>query len=178
MGLNQFWQNYKVLIVMGTSLGLIHWGWFNLKSSSALRSARDEFIPEPGIVTYVLNSSAPPAAKSKWNRLRYKMILTCYQLKATLCNCYRSTAPPAATGDNLWWSQSDEVFSCKTKWISVLTLTESSQIQLVYYPWVLETGKKWSGRRWSLRALSGRHLGYCFLTLKSCCIWTKLHQLF
>ncbi|CAB1438283.1 unnamed protein product, partial [Pleuronectes platessa] len=65
MGLKQFWQNYKVLIVMGTSLGLIHWGWFNLKSSSALRSAREEFIPEPGIVTYVLNSPAPPAAKSK-----------------------------------------------------------------------------------------------------------------
>ncbi|KAK2817569.1 hypothetical protein Q5P01_025760 [Channa striata] len=26
MGLRAFWTNYKVLIVMGTGLGLIHWG--------------------------------------------------------------------------------------------------------------------------------------------------------
>uniref|UniRef100_A0A3B4WPI0 Uncharacterized protein n=1 Tax=Seriola lalandi dorsalis TaxID=1841481 RepID=A0A3B4WPI0_SERLL len=70
MGLRQFWQNNKVLIVMGTTLGLMHWGWYNLQSSSLLHQAKQEYIPEPGIVTYVLNSKAasadsPAAAKSK-----------------------------------------------------------------------------------------------------------------
>lgn len=58
MGLRDLWSNYKVLIVMGTSLGLIHWGWYNLKGSPLLRKDGDEYIPEPGIVTYV----SPPAS--------------------------------------------------------------------------------------------------------------------
>lgn len=61
MGLRDFWRNYKVLIVMGTSLGLIHWGWYNLKANPLLHKTRDEHVPEPGIVAYV----SPPAAKSK-----------------------------------------------------------------------------------------------------------------
>ncbi|KAF0036936.1 hypothetical protein F2P81_009810 [Scophthalmus maximus] len=62
MGLRQFWRNYQVLIVMVPSLALVHWGWYNLKSSPLLRSPRDEFVPEPGIVTYVLNPPAAPVA--------------------------------------------------------------------------------------------------------------------
>ncbi|XP_075320206.1 uncharacterized protein LOC142379025 [Odontesthes bonariensis] len=58
MGLREFWTNYKVLIVMGTSLGLIHWGWYNLKANPLLRKNREDYIPEPGIVAFV----SPPAA--------------------------------------------------------------------------------------------------------------------
>uniref|UniRef100_A0A4W6FYC2 Uncharacterized protein n=1 Tax=Lates calcarifer TaxID=8187 RepID=A0A4W6FYC2_LATCA len=58
MGLRQFWQNNKVLIVMGTGLGLIHWGWYTLQSSSVLHKNKEEYIPEPAIVTYVLSKKA------------------------------------------------------------------------------------------------------------------------
>ncbi|XP_069577747.1 uncharacterized protein [Brachyistius frenatus] len=60
MGLRDFWRNYKVLIVMGSGLGAIHWGWYHLKTSPLLHKHREEFVPEPGIVSYV---SAPPAKK-------------------------------------------------------------------------------------------------------------------
>uniref|UniRef100_A0A3B4A6U7 Uncharacterized protein n=1 Tax=Periophthalmus magnuspinnatus TaxID=409849 RepID=A0A3B4A6U7_9GOBI len=63
MGLANFWRNNKVLIVMGTSLGLIHWGWYNLKDSHPLKRPRDEVL-EPGIVTY-LSPSPPSAAGAK-----------------------------------------------------------------------------------------------------------------
>ncbi|XP_070409714.1 uncharacterized protein [Nothobranchius furzeri] len=66
MGLRDFWQNYKVLIVMGTSLGLIHWGWYNLKSNPVLHRKEEEaYTPEPGIVAYVSPPTAGPASKSK-----------------------------------------------------------------------------------------------------------------
>lgn len=66
MGLRDFWRNYKVLIVMGPSLGLIHWGWYHLKSSPALHKKEEKYVPEPGIVTYVSSPAAPPlAAKNK-----------------------------------------------------------------------------------------------------------------
>uniref|UniRef100_A0AAQ5XHA0 Small integral membrane protein 26 n=2 Tax=Amphiprion TaxID=80969 RepID=A0AAQ5XHA0_AMPOC len=70
MGLRDFWTNYKVLIVMGTSLGLIHWGWYTLKANPLLQKNRQDYIPEPGIVAYVSPpATAPPpppaAAKSK-----------------------------------------------------------------------------------------------------------------
>ncbi|XP_071753070.1 uncharacterized protein LOC139909816 [Centroberyx gerrardi] len=61
MGLRDFWKSYKVLIVMGTSLGLIHLGWYALKANPLLRKDRDQYIPEPGIVAYV----SPPASKTK-----------------------------------------------------------------------------------------------------------------
>uniref|UniRef100_A0A3P9QHM9 Uncharacterized protein n=1 Tax=Poecilia reticulata TaxID=8081 RepID=A0A3P9QHM9_POERE len=66
MGLRTFWNNYKVLIVMGTSLGLIHLGWYNLKTNPAIHN-KEEYIPEPGIVAYVSppSAAAPPPAKSK-----------------------------------------------------------------------------------------------------------------
>lgn len=56
--LRMFWQNYKVLIVMGTGLGLVHWGWYTVKSNPLLKKNREEYIPEPGIVSYV--SPSPP----------------------------------------------------------------------------------------------------------------------
>ncbi|TKS67963.1 hypothetical protein D9C73_002023 [Collichthys lucidus] len=64
MGLQEFWRRYKVLIVMGTSLGLIHWGWYNLKGNPLLHKDKEEYIPEPGIVAYV-SRPPPAAAKSK-----------------------------------------------------------------------------------------------------------------
>uniref|UniRef100_A0A665T430 Uncharacterized protein n=1 Tax=Echeneis naucrates TaxID=173247 RepID=A0A665T430_ECHNA len=42
MGLRQFWQKNKVLIVMCPSLVLIHLGWYNLRSSSLLQKARED----------------------------------------------------------------------------------------------------------------------------------------
>lgn len=62
MGLRDFWKNYKVLLVMVPSLGLIHWGWYNLKGNPLLHKAKDDYVPEPGIVAYV---SPPSAAKNK-----------------------------------------------------------------------------------------------------------------
>uniref|UniRef100_A0A673IJW7 Uncharacterized protein n=1 Tax=Sinocyclocheilus rhinocerous TaxID=307959 RepID=A0A673IJW7_9TELE len=47
--LRSFWHNYKVLIVMGSGLGLVHWGWYSIKSSPLLKKSREEYIPEPGI---------------------------------------------------------------------------------------------------------------------------------
>uniref|UniRef100_A0A673C8W9 Uncharacterized protein n=1 Tax=Sphaeramia orbicularis TaxID=375764 RepID=A0A673C8W9_9TELE len=65
MGLGSIWHKYKVLIVMGTSLGLIHWGWYNLKANLPQHKTRqDDYIPEPGIVAYVAPPPLPPA-KSK-----------------------------------------------------------------------------------------------------------------
>uniref|UniRef100_A0A8C2DNF8 Uncharacterized protein n=1 Tax=Cyprinus carpio TaxID=7962 RepID=A0A8C2DNF8_CYPCA len=51
--LRSFWHNYKVLIVMGSGLGLVHWGWYSVKSSPLLKKSREEYIPEPGIVSYI-----------------------------------------------------------------------------------------------------------------------------
>ncbi|KPP79525.1 PNPNAS-117 protein-like [Scleropages formosus] len=57
MGLGNVWRQYRVLIVMSASLGLIHWGWFQLKGHPALHGKQqredDEYIPEPAIVSYV-----------------------------------------------------------------------------------------------------------------------------
>lgn len=65
MGLQDLWRNYKVLIVMGTSLGLIHWGWYSMKTNPLLHKSREQDVPEPGIVAYVSPPAAPPVAKSK-----------------------------------------------------------------------------------------------------------------
>ncbi|KAK1885828.1 NACHT LRR and PYD domains-containing protein 4, partial [Dissostichus eleginoides] len=53
MGLANFWRNYKVLIVMVPSVGLIHWGWFNLRANPPLKKDQQEYIPEPSIVAFV-----------------------------------------------------------------------------------------------------------------------------
>lgn len=65
MSLRDVWRNYKVLIVMGSSLGLIHLGWYHLKTNPLLYKPKEDLVPEPGIVTYVSPSTAPPAAKSQ-----------------------------------------------------------------------------------------------------------------
>uniref|UniRef100_A0A667XWG2 Uncharacterized protein n=1 Tax=Myripristis murdjan TaxID=586833 RepID=A0A667XWG2_9TELE len=61
MGLRDVWRSYKVLIVMGSSLGLIHLGWYTLKANPLLRRERDQHIPEPGIVAYVSPPATTPA---------------------------------------------------------------------------------------------------------------------
>lgn len=63
--LRSFWDNYKVLIVMGSGLGLVHWGWYSIKSNPLLKKSREEYIPEPGIVSYVAPSLPPLPEKSK-----------------------------------------------------------------------------------------------------------------
>ncbi|XP_058689865.1 uncharacterized LOC128706665 homolog isoform X2 [Poecile atricapillus] len=54
MGLKTFWKDNKVLIVMGTSLGLVHWGWYYLKSSPIFQVKTEDFVPEPGIVAIMM----------------------------------------------------------------------------------------------------------------------------
>uniref|UniRef100_A0A4W3H8D1 Uncharacterized protein n=1 Tax=Callorhinchus milii TaxID=7868 RepID=A0A4W3H8D1_CALMI len=58
MGLKTIWKSYRVLIVMGTSLGLIHLGWYNMKSSDIFKSKDQEFMPEPPLVTYAMQQEA------------------------------------------------------------------------------------------------------------------------
>ncbi|TWW59150.1 hypothetical protein D4764_06G0006800 [Takifugu flavidus] len=65
MSLRDIWKNYKVLIVMGSSLGLIHLGWYQLKANPLLHKTKEELVPEPGIITYISTSTAPPTAKSQ-----------------------------------------------------------------------------------------------------------------
>lgn len=64
MNLRDIWKNYKVLIVMGSSLGLIHLGWYQLKANPLLHKTKEELVPEPGIITYI-STTAPPTAKSE-----------------------------------------------------------------------------------------------------------------
>ncbi|XP_054852271.1 uncharacterized LOC128706665 homolog [Eublepharis macularius] len=63
MGLKTIWSNYRVLIVMGTGLALVHWGWYNIKSSPVFQPKRNELVPEPGIVTYVLDQEKQAKGK-------------------------------------------------------------------------------------------------------------------
>ncbi|KAB5523650.1 hypothetical protein PHYPO_G00155010 [Pangasianodon hypophthalmus] len=56
--LRSFWHSNKVLIVMGSGLGFIHWGWYSIKSNPLLRQNRDDYTPEPGIVSYTECTSA------------------------------------------------------------------------------------------------------------------------
>uniref|UniRef100_A0A8B9FTP1 Uncharacterized protein n=1 Tax=Amazona collaria TaxID=241587 RepID=A0A8B9FTP1_9PSIT len=42
MGLKTIWKDYKVLIVMGIGLGLVHWGWFHIKSSPLFQVKTDK----------------------------------------------------------------------------------------------------------------------------------------
>ncbi|XP_061478536.1 uncharacterized LOC128706665 homolog [Rhineura floridana] len=54
MGLKSIWKNYRVLIVMGTGLVLVHWGWYNIQSNPVFQPKREDIASEPGIVAYVL----------------------------------------------------------------------------------------------------------------------------
>uniref|UniRef100_A0A8B9IJ05 Uncharacterized protein n=1 Tax=Anser cygnoides TaxID=8845 RepID=A0A8B9IJ05_ANSCY len=48
MGLKSFWKSYKVLIVMGAGLGLVHWGWFHIKSSPIFQVKTENFVSSLG----------------------------------------------------------------------------------------------------------------------------------
>lgn len=61
MGLKTFWKDNKVLIVMGASLGLVHWGWYYLKSSPIFQVKTEEFSPERDILAFMMQT----ARKSK-----------------------------------------------------------------------------------------------------------------
>ena len=63
MGVREIWNSYKVLIVMGTSLGLIHWGWYTVKSNPLLRKDKDNYTPETGIVAFVAPLPTPSKTK-------------------------------------------------------------------------------------------------------------------
>ncbi|KAG8443871.1 hypothetical protein GDO86_009168 [Hymenochirus boettgeri] len=58
MGLGTLWKNYKVLIVMGTSLGLVHWGWYSIKSNPIFQPPSEDTVPEPGVVGYVVEKDS------------------------------------------------------------------------------------------------------------------------
>uniref|UniRef100_A0AAY5EX86 Uncharacterized protein n=1 Tax=Electrophorus electricus TaxID=8005 RepID=A0AAY5EX86_ELEEL len=47
--LRTFWHRYKVLLVTGAGLGLVHWGWYSIKSSPLLQQKREACVPEPGL---------------------------------------------------------------------------------------------------------------------------------
>ncbi|XP_078505666.1 uncharacterized protein LOC144763698 [Lissotriton helveticus] len=63
MGLKDIWKNYKVLIVMGTGLGLVHWGWYNIKSNPLFHPKTENVITEPAIVTYVMQGKEQTKGK-------------------------------------------------------------------------------------------------------------------
>ena len=58
MGVRDIWKNYKVLIVMLPSLGLVHWGWYGLKANPLLRKNRELEVPEPAVVRSVSSRTA------------------------------------------------------------------------------------------------------------------------
>ncbi|CAN8202644.1 unnamed protein product [Coccothraustes coccothraustes] len=57
MGLKTFWKDNKVLIVMGTSLGLVHWGWYYLKSSPIFQVKTEDFSPERDILAFMMQTA-------------------------------------------------------------------------------------------------------------------------
>ncbi|XP_077782578.1 uncharacterized protein LOC144327316 [Podarcis muralis] len=63
MGIKSIWKNYKVLIVMGPSLALIHWGWYNIKSNPMFQPKSEDTVPDPGLVTYVLQQDSKSKKK-------------------------------------------------------------------------------------------------------------------
>lgn len=63
MSLKTVWKNYRFLIVMGTSLAMIHWGWYNIKSSEIFKNKNESYIPEPGIVTHIMQQENQPKRK-------------------------------------------------------------------------------------------------------------------
>ena len=58
MGVRDIWKNYKVLIVMVPSLGLVHWGWYSLKANPLLHQNRELEVPEPAVVRSVSSRTA------------------------------------------------------------------------------------------------------------------------
>ncbi|KAK1803064.1 hypothetical protein P4O66_021589 [Electrophorus voltai] len=58
--LRTFWHRYKVLLVTGAGLGLVHWGWYSIKSSPLLQQKREACVPEPGLAAHVARASSRP----------------------------------------------------------------------------------------------------------------------
>ncbi|XP_070588750.1 uncharacterized protein [Erythrolamprus reginae] len=54
MGLKDLWKNYRVLIVSGTGMVLIHWGWYKVKSSPLFQPKKEVYYDDSDIVGYVL----------------------------------------------------------------------------------------------------------------------------
>ncbi|XP_074065549.1 uncharacterized protein LOC141504445 [Macrotis lagotis] len=56
MSLKTFWRDYKVLLVMIPSIGLIHIGWKSIKNNPIFQTANvnEDSIPEPGNVTRMI----------------------------------------------------------------------------------------------------------------------------
>uniref|UniRef100_A0A8D2K318 Uncharacterized protein n=1 Tax=Theropithecus gelada TaxID=9565 RepID=A0A8D2K318_THEGE len=46
MSLQNLWRDYKVLIVMVPLVGLIHLGWYRIKSSPVFQIPKNDDIPE------------------------------------------------------------------------------------------------------------------------------------
>ncbi|KAI5089814.1 hypothetical protein C0J45_19949 [Silurus meridionalis] len=56
---------------MGSGLGFIHWGWYNIKSNPLLRQNRDNVAPpEPGIVSYVSPPNSEPSKKTSGTKTK------------------------------------------------------------------------------------------------------------
>ncbi|XP_075420110.1 uncharacterized protein LOC142462276 [Tenrec ecaudatus] len=47
MSFQNFWRDYKVLVVMVPLIGLIHLGWYKIKSSPVFQIPNKDNIPEP-----------------------------------------------------------------------------------------------------------------------------------
>ncbi|KAG8583989.1 hypothetical protein GDO81_008628 [Engystomops pustulosus] len=45
MGLQSVWKSYKVLIVMGAGLGVVHWGWYNMQYNSIFHPEGEGRLP-------------------------------------------------------------------------------------------------------------------------------------
>uniref|UniRef100_A0A4X2KJJ3 Uncharacterized protein n=1 Tax=Vombatus ursinus TaxID=29139 RepID=A0A4X2KJJ3_VOMUR len=56
MSLETFCTDYKVLLVMISSIRLIHMGWKSIKSNPIFQTdnTNEDSIPEPGIVTHMI----------------------------------------------------------------------------------------------------------------------------
>ncbi|KAM9589512.1 uncharacterized protein ACIGJ3_000735 [Trichechus inunguis] len=47
MSFQNFWRDYKVLVIMVPLVGLIHLGWYRIKSSPTFQVPNKDNIPEP-----------------------------------------------------------------------------------------------------------------------------------
>nr|KAF6470691.1 hypothetical protein HJG59_000553 [Molossus molossus] len=47
MSFQNFWRDYKVLVVMVPLIGLIHLGWHRIKSSTVFQIPNKDNVPEP-----------------------------------------------------------------------------------------------------------------------------------
>nr|KAF6421641.1 hypothetical protein HJG63_000537 [Rousettus aegyptiacus] len=50
MSFQNFWRDYKVLVVMVPLVGLIHLGWHRIKSSPVFQIPNKDNVPQPDSV--------------------------------------------------------------------------------------------------------------------------------